>query len=63
MVPVGGSIVYSPQKKSIVEKINRMYPGRASGSPVTDLFITQLSMGEQTFKNLLKQRKLNFKLI
>ncbi len=45
MVPVGGSIVYSPKKKDIVDKVNKMYPGRASGAPITDLFITELSMG------------------
>ena len=45
MVPVGGSLVYSPKKKDIVDKINKMYPGRASGSPIVDLFVTQLSMG------------------
>lgn len=54
MVPVGGSIVYSPKKKDIVDKINKMYPGRASGSPIVDLFVTQLSMGESTFRSLLK---------
>jgi O-phospho-L-seryl-tRNASec:L-selenocysteinyl-tRNA synthase len=69
MVPVGGSIVYSPQppksKKvgqevGIVHKINNFYPGRASGAPIVDLFITMLQMGEQTFLDLLKQRKENF---
>ena len=63
MVPVGGSIVYSPKKKDIVDKINKMYPGRASGAPVVDLFVTQLSMGESTFRQLLKQRKQNYILL
>lgn len=63
MVPVGGSIVYSPKKKDIVDKVNKMYPGRASGAPITDLFITELSMGEKTFKHLLSQRKINFKIL
>ena len=63
MVPVGGSLVYSPKKKDIVDKINKMYPGRASGSPIVDLFVTQLSMGETTFKSLLKQRKANYTLL
>ena len=34
MVPVGGSIIYGPKKKSIVEKINNFYPGRANGGPI-----------------------------
>lgn len=61
MVPVGGSIVYSPKgAPAIVDKVKTMYPGRASGAPITDLFITQLSMGESHFKQLLKERKANF---
>lgn len=59
MVPVGGCIVYSPKKKDVVDKINMMYPGRASGAPVVDLFVTLLSMGESTFRQLMKQRKQN----
>jgi len=43
-----------------VEKINKFYPGRASGTPIVDLFITFLQMGETTLKELLKQRKANF---
>lgn len=45
MVPVGGSIIYSPKKKDLIEKINQFYPGRASGGPIVDLFITYLQMG------------------
>lgn len=54
MVPVGGSLVYAPKKKDIVDKVNKMYPGRACGSPLVDLFVTFLAMGETTFKDLLK---------
>ena len=57
MVPVGGSIVYSPHKKQIVDKVNKMYPGRASAAPIVDLFVTLLSMGETVLKQLLKERK------
>lgn len=48
MVPVGGSIIYSPQPSKtkddigIIQKINKNYPGRASGGPIIDLFITYL---------------------
>ena len=60
MVPVGGSIVYSPKRKGkdgdvgIIEKINKFYPGRASSAPIMDLFITYLQMGEIKLRNLLK---------
>ena len=56
MVPVGGSIIYSPQPQKtksdigIIEKINRIYPGRASSGPIHDLFITYLEMGENNLK-------------
>lgn len=54
MVPVGGSIIYCPKKKDLVEKINKFYPGRASGGPIMDLFITYLEMGEKNLRELLK---------
>ena len=60
MVPVGGSIVYAPKKKDVVEKINKFYPGRASSSPLMDLFLTYLQMGEISMRSLLKERKQNF---
>jgi O-phospho-L-seryl-tRNASec:L-selenocysteinyl-tRNA synthase len=63
MVPVGGSLVYSPKKKDIIDTINKFYPGRASGAPIMDLFITFLQMGEKTLKLLLKQRKDNYKIL
>lgn len=57
MVPVGGSIIYAPVKKHLCEKINKFYPGRASASPLMDLFLTYLQMGESTLKGLLAERK------
>jgi O-phospho-L-seryl-tRNASec:L-selenocysteinyl-tRNA synthase len=42
MVPVGGSIIYSHKKKDLIDKINKLYPGRASAAPIMDLFITYL---------------------
>jgi O-phospho-L-seryl-tRNASec:L-selenocysteinyl-tRNA synthase len=45
MVPVGGSIVYSYDKK-LLKNVSEMYPGRASLSPILDLFITLLSLGK-----------------
>ena len=65
MVPVGGSLIYSPckAKDGIVSKVNKMYPGRASAAPITDLFITLLQLGENRMKELLKERKENFKFL
>lgn len=56
MVPVGGSIIYSPQKgdQGIISKINKFYPGRASGAPIVDLFITYLQMGQVNLNSLMK---------
>ncbi len=60
MVPVGGSIIYSAKKKDLIEKINKIYPGRASGGPTIDLFITYLQMGSENLKKILKERKENY---
>jgi len=60
MVPVGGSIIYAPVKKHLVEKINKFYPGRASAGPLMDLFLTYLQMGEVTLRSLLNERKQNY---
>ena len=63
MVPVGGSIVYGPKKKDVVDKVNKTYPGRANGGPVMDLFVTFLEMGAEKMKQLLKERKENFEYL
>lgn len=56
LVPVGGAIVAGPDKK-FIEEINKAYPGRASASPIIDLFITLLSLGASGWKKILKERK------
>jgi O-phospho-L-seryl-tRNASec:L-selenocysteinyl-tRNA synthase len=58
LVPVGGAIVASPQTQ-LVEKVAGLYPGRASMSPLLDLFITLLHLGVSGWKALLKERKDN----
>jgi len=63
MVPVGGSLIYSPKRKSLCDKISKLYPGRASASPIIDLFITFLQMGEGTLRQLFKQRKENYRYL
>ena len=59
MVPVGGSIIFSKDEK-LLEQVSKLYPGRASMSPVMDMFITLLSMGRNGLKLLLKERKENY---
>lgn len=56
MVPVGGAIV-ACFDESVIEKISKSYPGRASASQSVDLLITLLSMGVDGYKNLIKERK------
>lgn len=56
LVPVGGAIVMSPNE-DVTKNIGKIYPGRASGSPILDLFITLLSMGLDGYKRLLADRK------
>jgi hypothetical protein len=51
-----GAIVAGPSKKFIAE-LNKAYPGRASASPLVDLFITLLSLGVAGWKKLLRERK------
>ena len=52
-VPVGGSILFGP----LASKINQLYPGRASISPILDLFITFLEVGKRKWRLYLKERK------
>jgi hypothetical protein len=56
MVPVGGAIVWSPNKK-FIDNLSSTYPGRANINPILDLFITLLSMGEVGYRNLLESRE------
>jgi len=56
LVPVGGAIVTSPHD-TIIKQVGKVYAGRASSSPIQDLFITLLSMGINGYKNLLERRQ------
>eukprot|EP00440_Ansanella_granifera_P041421 gb/GFBE01044918.1/.p1 GENE.gb/GFBE01044918.1/~~gb/GFBE01044918.1/.p1 ORF type:complete len:520 (+),score=95.86 gb/GFBE01044918.1/:1-1560(+) len=60
LVPVGGAIVAGPNSV-LVDKVSSIYPGRASASPVLDLFITLLSLGAPGWTRLLQERKENAK--
>jgi O-phospho-L-seryl-tRNASec:L-selenocysteinyl-tRNA synthase len=56
LVPVGGAIIFGPQA-DIIEQIGQVYAGRASISPILDIFITLLGMGMNGYKRLLDDRK------
>merc|ERR1711915_510887 len=62
MVPVGGAIIAGFDKE-LIKEISQTYPGRASGSPSVDVFITLLSMGVSGYKLLLAQRKTLFAVL
>ena len=55
MVPVGGAVVLAPTK-AFVDAVSGCYPGRASMTPILDLFITLLSMGQTGYRRLLEER-------
>ncbi len=56
MVPVGGAIAASSSPE-FLQAMSANYPGRASISPILDLFITLLSMGERGYQSLLQERR------
>lgn len=56
LVPVGGALIMSPNS-SVIETISKNYPGRASASPMIDLFITLLSMGMNGYRGILDERR------
>jgi O-phospho-L-seryl-tRNASec:L-selenocysteinyl-tRNA synthase len=62
MVPVGGAVICSPNA-SLIQAISATYPGRASISPIMDLFVTLLSMGQTEWIKLLNQRKECYQLL
>jgi O-phospho-L-seryl-tRNASec:L-selenocysteinyl-tRNA synthase len=56
MVPVGGAVIAGADP-ALVGAISKLYPGRASMSPVLDVFVTLLSMGVRGWRALLQQRE------
>ncbi|KAH0477759.1 MAG: uncharacterized protein KVP18_004908 [Porospora cf. gigantea A] len=55
MVPVGGSIVASPDL-SLVDSVASLYPGRAASNVHVDVVCTLLEMGLNTFVDLRLER-------
>jgi len=61
LVPVGGAIVLTFTTE-LADRLSHVYPGRASSTPTTDLFITLLSMGRSGLIDLIQKRKKFFLL-
>lgn len=58
MVPVGGAVIAAGLRTpSLIEAINRTYPGRASMSPLLDLLITLLHWGQNGWQKVLQERE------
>ncbi|EFC49610.1 predicted protein [Naegleria gruberi] len=60
MVPVGGAVVSSGSDITFIDKVSKIYAGRASMTPILDLFITLLSMGKDGWEKLLAEREVLF---
>ena len=56
MMPVGGAIVASTDEQ-LLKRVAQFYPGRASFSQTLDVLITLLSMGSETYRRFLSERK------
>lgn len=59
MVPVGGSIVASIVDSKFIDELATIYPGRASVSPILDLFITLLEMGKNKWNSMRMEQQEN----
>ena len=59
LVPVGGSVLFGP----LADRVNKIYPGRASMSPIIDLLITLLETGKLKFKQLVSDRIKTFEYL
>lgn len=55
LVPVGGSLISSPQG-NLVSEVAAFYPGRASSTPTIDFSATILEMGVDGYQQLLAER-------
>lgn len=53
---MGGAIIAGPDK-NLMKKVELSYPGRASMTPILDVFITMLGLGENGYRALLEKRK------
>ncbi|OQR70794.1 O-phosphoseryl-tRNA(Sec) selenium transferase-like, partial [Tropilaelaps mercedesae] len=59
MVPVGGAVIAGFDEQFVYD-IAQTYPGRGSGTPTMDLFITLLSLGVKGYREACDERKIMF---
>lgn len=62
LTPVGGSIIASPSS-DFVEKVSRMYAGRASAAPITQFLAAILSLGVKRYEELRREQERNRRLL
>ena len=58
MVPVGGAVIAAASAaSSLIDTVNKTYPGRASLSPLLDLLMTLLHWGQSGWERVLRERE------
>ena len=57
MVPVGGAVIAAGPNSSLIEAVNKTYPGRASLSPLLDMLMTLLHWGQKGWECVLHERE------
>jgi len=62
LTPVGGSIVASPSP-NFVERVSRMYAGRASAAPITQFLAAVLSLGINGCEKLRDEQERNLRFL
>lgn len=62
LVPVGGAIV-AGFNEEVISNVSKTYPGRGSSSQTIDVFMTLLSLGQEGYLDLVKQRKNVFEFL
>lgn len=62
LTPVGGSIIASPNP-DFVEKVSKMYAGRASAAPIAQFLAAILSLGVGRYEELRREQEQNRRLL
>jgi O-phospho-L-seryl-tRNASec:L-selenocysteinyl-tRNA synthase len=62
LVPIGGALIYSANAE-LVNKVAKNYPGRASISPILDVFVSFLEIGKNKYIELIKERKAKYNVL
>lgn len=62
LTPVGGTIVASPDA-GFVEKVSKMYAGRASAAPIIQFLAAVLSLGTVKYEGLRREQESNRRLL